>query len=75
MSGGAPLRDETAALLRRLGVADSIFQGGDRAVLQVIKPAVHKREIGSELPHRRREIDVDVEPWFHRVLVGGNHVH
>ena len=74
--GGAPFG---ARRLRHEQVDDvlaaAIDHGADGAGIDIIEPAADQRKaLRDEVDHRRRDIELAVEPRLYRVLVGRNHV-
>ena len=56
-------------------LAPAIHQGGNRPPTDHVEaPADQREALGSEVAHRDAEVDLALEPRFHRVLVGGDHV-
>src|SRR5882757_3747339 len=66
--GAGGLRDEQVDHMR----APPIDDGADRAGIDIIEPAADQRKtLRGEVDHRRRDVELAVEPRFYRVLVGG----
>ena len=56
-------------------LAAAIDHGADGAGIDIIEPAADQgKALRGEVDYRRRDVELAVEPRFHGVLVGGNHV-
>src|SRR3984893_17068700 len=55
--------------------APPVDDGASRARIDIIEPAADQRKtLRGEIDHRRRHVELAVEPRFYRVPVGGQHV-
>src|SRR5437016_9299075 len=69
--GASYLRDEEIDHMRAASVDDR----SDSLAVDVVEPAAEQREALRRQVHDRRcDIDLAVEPWFHRMLVARLHV-
>src|SRR5438477_7486641 len=56
-------------------LAPLVNQGRHRPVIEIIKTATDQRKsFAGKVDHRRREIELCVQPWFNGVLVGRSDV-
>ena len=56
-------------------LAPFVDHGADRARVEVIEPAADQgKTLRGEVDHRRRDVELAVEPGFYGVLVGRDHV-
>src|SRR5580704_12177327 len=56
-------------------LAPPVDDGGNRPAVEIVEPPADQGEtLRGEIDHRRREIELAVEPRLDRVLVGGLHV-
>ncbi len=52
-----------------------VDERGDSSVIEVLQPAADKRKpLTRKVLNRRSEIELAVEPWLYRVLVGRDHI-
>jgi hypothetical protein len=53
-----------------------VDQRGDLAPFEIIEASANQRKaVARQIFDRRREIELAVEPRFHRVLIRGGHIH
>ena len=56
-------------------LAASIDDRGDGLAVDIVEPSADQPEaLGCQVDDRRRDVELAVEPWFHRVLVARLHV-
>jgi hypothetical protein len=69
--GGGSLRDEEIDHMRTAAIDDR----SDGLAVNIVEPPAEQREALRRQVHDRRcDIELAVEPWFHRMLVARLHV-